>query len=136
MLHDSLIRISKQPPHELHDEAYKTIPQWAIISNLQKGMFMKRVVNSLISLLGKPLHGELIKRALSRNVLQVCFQIDSSFNFPKNQKNQSNHQGRGRRRIYTFAEGGVLGLSSALYEMSVFWALDVSMAQCNVDLGR
>lgn len=48
---------------------------------MQKGMFAKKVANSLVSLLGVPLHEELINAVGYGNALQVCFQIDSNFNF-------------------------------------------------------
>lgn len=89
MLHDTPIRISKKPPSELHNESYEAISQWAVI-NLHKGMFVKSVVNSVVSLLGKPLHGELINTSTHRNALRVCLQIDSTFNFSKTIKKEVN----------------------------------------------
>lgn len=37
----------------------EVVPQWVIITNLQKGMFPKRAVNTIVSSLGSPLHDEM-----------------------------------------------------------------------------
>lgn len=60
---DTPIMIRKENPEEVHSESYEWSPQWFYIHNMQPGMFAKMVVNALVSVLGTPIHMELVDTA-------------------------------------------------------------------------
>lgn len=44
----------------VHAEAYDWSPQWAYVHGMSPRMFAKKALNALVSVLGTPLHAELI----------------------------------------------------------------------------
>lgn len=47
-------------PEVIHKEAYGWAPQWLYIHDMSPGMYVKQSVNAIISVLGSPLHAELV----------------------------------------------------------------------------
>lgn len=86
MLFDSPLMISKISVESLHEEAYNTVPQWAIIGNLLLGRFSRPAVNAIVSTLVQPTYGEFFDTMVHPHSLRVCFQIESDFCFPTSTK--------------------------------------------------
>lgn len=46
-------------------------------------MHSKKAINSIVSLLGSPLHGEMLDIVARPHTMRVCFQVNHDFNFPR-----------------------------------------------------
>lgn len=76
------IMIHEERPKEVHYESYDWTSQWVCIHNMQPGMTTKMAVNALVSVLGTPLHFELVDKARHPQCLRACLQADPNFAYP------------------------------------------------------
>lgn len=83
MMGDTPIMINKMKPEVVHKEAYDRAPQWLYIPRMYHEIYAKQAVNSLISVLGSPLHTEFVDTHNRPSCLRVCIQADDNFNYTR-----------------------------------------------------
>lgn len=75
--------IRREPLEGVYCESYDWTPQWVYIHGMLRGMYSKQAANALVSVLGIPLHAELVDTTTHPQCLQACIQADLSFSFPR-----------------------------------------------------
>lgn len=66
-----------------HCESYDWAPQLFYIHGMSPGMLAKQTANTLVNVLGVPLHAQLIDTARHPQCLRAYIQLDRTFSYPQ-----------------------------------------------------
>lgn len=74
-INDKVLRVSCDTPEMLHQDNFKSLPQWVLITGMTKTMWAREVVSTIISTLGVPLEAEHFFSKWE-HALRACVMID------------------------------------------------------------